>query len=111
MKLRWAFSWALAVLTLAATGAFATTNTKPLKIGVIVDISGIYSGIGGPAGVAAVRMAVRDFGGKALGRPIGVLYGDYQNKVAVTVGRGREWYDRDEVAMVSTFGGSVVAYG
>jgi branched-chain amino acid transport system substrate-binding protein len=100
MKLNWAFSWAFAAVALAATGAFAASNDRPLKIGVIVDMSGIYSGIGGPGGVAAVRMAVRDFGGKVLGRPIEVLSADYQNKVDVTVTRAREWYDRDDVAMV-----------
>jgi branched-chain amino acid transport system substrate-binding protein len=100
MKLRWTFPWAFAVVALAATGAFAASNDKPLKIGVIVDMSGIYSGIGGPGGVAAVRMAVQDFGGKVLGRPIEVLSADYQNKVDVTVTRAREWYDRDDVAMV-----------
>jgi branched-chain amino acid transport system substrate-binding protein len=100
MKLQRAFSWGLAAALLAATAAFAAPNDKPLKIGVIVDMSGVYSGIGGADGVTAVRMAVRDFGGKVLDRPIEVLSADYQNRVDVAVTRAREWYDRDDVAMV-----------
>jgi branched-chain amino acid transport system substrate-binding protein len=100
MKLQRAFSWGLAAALLAATAAFAAPNDKPLKIGVIVDMSGVYSGIGGADGVTAVRMAVRDFGGKVLDRPIEVLSADYQNRVDVAVTRAREWYDQDDVAMV-----------
>jgi branched-chain amino acid transport system substrate-binding protein len=78
----------------------ADSPGDPVKIGVIVDMSGVYSGIGGPGGVAAVNLAVKDFGGKVLGRPIQVLSADYQNKVDVTATRAREWYDRDSVSMV-----------
>ncbi|WP_233853806.1 ABC transporter substrate-binding protein [Paraburkholderia sp. HD33-4] len=80
--------------------AVADSPDDPVKIGVIVDMSGVYSGIGGPGGVAAVNLAVKDFGGKVLGRPIQVLSADYQNKVDVTASRAREWYDRDNVSMV-----------
>ncbi|CAH2894525.1 MAG: Broad-specificity amino acid ABC transporter, substrate-binding protein [uncultured Paraburkholderia sp.] len=80
--------------------ALADSSGDPVKIGVIVDMSGVYSGIGGPGGVAAVNLAVKDFGGKVLGRPIQVLSADYQNKVDVTASRAREWYDRDNVSMV-----------
>ena len=72
----------------------------PVRIGVIVDMSGVYSGIGGPAGVAAVKLAVQDFGGKVLGRPIEVLSADYQNKVDVTATKVRTWYDNDNVQAV-----------
>ncbi|WP_321793741.1 ABC transporter substrate-binding protein [Burkholderia pyrrocinia] len=100
MKLRFALPWILAIAALVSQGAFAASAVEPLKIGVIVDMSGIYSGIGGPGGVVAVKMAVRDFGGKVLGRPIEVLSADYQNKVDITATRAREWYDRDNVSMV-----------
>ena len=45
-------------------------------------------------------MAVNDFGGKVLRRPIEVLSADYQNKVDITAARAREWYDRDNVSMI-----------
>ena len=99
MKLRFALTWTLAV-AVAIPGAFAASSGEPLKVGVIVDMSGVYSGIGGTGGVAAVKMAVRDFGGKVLGRPVEVLSADYQNKVDITATRARQWYDRDNVSMV-----------
>jgi branched-chain amino acid transport system substrate-binding protein len=78
----------------------AMAADEPFRIGVLVDMTGVYSGIGGPGGISAVKMAVSDFGGKVLGRPIEVLSADYQNKVDVASTRAREWYDRDQVSMI-----------
>jgi len=50
--------------------------------------------------VSAVKMAVEDFGGKVLGRPIEVLSANYQNKVDISAARAREWYDRDDVKVI-----------
>ncbi|MFG1300046.1 ABC transporter substrate-binding protein [Xanthobacter sp. V3C-3] len=71
-----------------------------MKIGAIVDMTGVYSRHGGPGMVAAVKMAVEDFGGRVNGRPIEVLSADYQNKVDVTSGVARRWFDSDGVEMV-----------
>jgi len=85
---------------LALLGAAPVQAQEAIRIGVLVDMTGVYSGIGGPGGIAAVKMAVKDFGGKVLGRPIEVLTADYQNKVDVTATKAREWYDRDNVEMI-----------
>lgn len=96
-------SWMAAVgcaLT-ACTAAFAQSPAdSPVKIGAIVDMTGVYSRHGGPGMVAAVKMAVEDFGGHVNGRPIEVLSADYQNKVDVTSGVARRWFDSDGVEMV-----------
>lgn len=86
----------------AAIGILSQTchAAEPFRIGAIVDMTGVYSGIGGPGGVTAVKMAVQDFGGKVLGRPIEVLSVDYQNKVDITSTKAREWYDRSNVEMI-----------
>lgn len=97
MKMTTVRSCALACLVVLSQAAFAV---EPLRIAALVDMTGVYSGIGGPAGVNAVKMAVADFGGKVLGRPIEVLSADYQNKVDVAATRAREWYDRDNVSMI-----------
>jgi branched-chain amino acid transport system substrate-binding protein len=73
---------------------------QPFRIGAMVDMSGVYSAHGGPGMVTAVQMAVEDFGGKVLGRPIEVLSANYQNKVDIAAARAREWYDRDDVQMI-----------
>lgn len=52
----------------------------PLKLGLLLDMSGPYADITGEGTVTAARMAVDDFGGKALGRPIEIVFADHQNK-------------------------------
>ena len=90
-----------AALALLATLAQAQAQTpQPFRIGAMVDMSGVYSAHGGPGMVTAVQMAVEDFGGKVLGRPIEVLSANYQNKVDIAAARAREWYDRDDVQMI-----------
>ncbi|MFX8641133.1 ABC transporter substrate-binding protein, partial [Acinetobacter baumannii] len=66
---------ALAVVTAApALGA-----DQQVKIGVITDMSSLFSDFGGAGSVLAARMAVEDFGGQALGKPIEVVSADHQN--------------------------------
>ncbi|QTL06270.1 ABC transporter substrate-binding protein [Aquabacter sp. L1I39] len=89
---------ALALGSLPAAAQNATDGK--VVIGAIVDMTGVYSRHGGPGMVSAVQMAVEDFGGKVNGKPIEVLSADYQNKVDVTSGVARRWFDNDGVDMV-----------
>ena len=57
------------------------------------DMSGLYADIGGPGSVEAARMAIQDFGGKVLGKPIELVFADHQNKPDVGASKAREWYD------------------
>ncbi len=41
----------------------------------------------------AAKMAVEDFGGKVLGRPIELLIADHQNKPDIAAAKAREWFD------------------
>lgn len=101
---RWVCAHLVVACSLAATAGASEAadagNARPFRIGVIVDMSGVYAGIGGKGGVAAVKLAAQDFGGKVLGRPIEILSADYQNKVDVTATRVRSWYDQDDVQAV-----------
>jgi branched-chain amino acid transport system substrate-binding protein len=71
----------------------------PLKIGVLAGLSGVYADIalGQPE---AMQLAVDDFGGKVLGRPIEVVSADHQNKPDVAAAVARKWYD-EGVRMIS----------
>ena len=82
------------------SGAAQAQEAKPFRLGAMVDMSGIYSTLGGQGMVNSVKMAVEDFGGKVLGRPIEVLSANYQNKVDIASARAREWIDRDDVQMI-----------
>jgi branched-chain amino acid transport system substrate-binding protein len=89
-----------------ATVAVAQTTAPRIsdgvvKIGVMTDMSSIFSDIGGKGSVIAAQMAVADFGGKVLGVPIEVVTADHQNKTDVAATRAREWFDTQKVDMVT----------
>lgn len=71
-----------------------------LKIGVMNDMSGLYADLAGPGSVEAARMAVQDFGGKVLGKPVEIVFADHQNKPDVGANKAREWYDTQGVDMI-----------
>jgi branched-chain amino acid transport system substrate-binding protein len=85
---------------LGTMSAIAQTNSGPVKIGMITDMSSLYADIDGPAGAEMVKWAVQDFGGKVLGRPVEVLTADHQNKADVASSKAREWMDKENLAML-----------
>lgn len=89
-----------ATLALTAGLARAQLSDDVVKIGVIVDKSGIYSANGGMGVVRAVEMAVKDFGGKVQGKSIEIVSTDYQNKVDIAASKAREWFDVDKVDLI-----------
>ena len=80
-----------------------------VKIGVLVDMAGLYSQGSGIGSVRAVEMAVKDFGGKVLGKSIEVVYADHQNKADIGASKAREWFDVGKVDMVIDLVNSAVA--
>ena len=97
-----------AVLALfCATHAHADANG--VKIGVITDMSGTYADLSGKGSVLAAQMAVEDFGGKALGKPVTVISADHQNKADVASTTARAWFDNEGVDMVIDFPNSSTA--
>lgn len=92
---------------LSAVSANAqTASTKPIKIGVLGDMSGYNADISGPGAVEAVKMAVEDFGGKVLGRSIEVVSADHQNKPDISSTIARRWYDTEDVEVITDIVGS-----
>lgn len=87
---------AAAVLALAGA-AQAQISNDVVRIGVMGDQTGPYSGNGGPGHILAVRMAVEDFGGKVNGKPIEVVVADDQNKPDVGTNIARQWIENDKV--------------
>jgi branched-chain amino acid transport system substrate-binding protein len=85
---------------LGTVGAFAQSNSGPVRIGFITDMSSLYADIDGPAGGEMIKWAVQDFGGKVLGRPVEVLMADHQNKADVASSKAREWMDKDNLSML-----------
>jgi branched-chain amino acid transport system substrate-binding protein len=80
-----------------------------VKIGVLTDMSGVYADLGGPGSIIAAQMAIDDFGGKVLGKPIQLVSADAQNKADVAATKAREWFDREGVDMITDLLNSAVA--
>jgi branched-chain amino acid transport system substrate-binding protein len=109
-----AFYAGLGLATVAADGVLAqqkAADTSPVRIGVLTDMSGLFADISGPGALVAVNMAVDDFGGKVLGRPIEVISADHQNKADIGVALSREWIDEKNVVMLADLMNSAVALG
>lgn len=81
-------------------GAFALpagAGEIDVKIGVLADMSGLYSDIGGQGAVLAAQMAVEDFKPAEKGMKVEVVSADSQNKPDVAVAIARKWFDTDGV--------------
>ena len=92
---------ACAALTLAfCAGAQAQISGDVIKIGIITDMSGLYSDIDGQGGVEAMKMAVAELGGAINGKKIEILFADHQNKADVAASKAREWFDTQGVDML-----------
>ena len=78
-----------------------TISGDAIKLGVITDLSGVYSDVGGQGSVEAVKMAAEDFkkkhGDDAVAKNIEVSSADHQNKPEIANTAAREMYDRDGV--------------
>ena len=66
-----------AMTTGMACAAGKVISDDVVKIGVLTDMSGVYSTLGGKGTQVGVEMAVKDFGGKVLGKPITVIGADH----------------------------------
>lgn len=102
--------WLAAIGTVCAAvcpPAFAADDA--IRIGVLTDMSGLYSDQNGQGSVTAVKMAVEDFGGKVLGKRIEVIAADHQNKADLAGSLAREWFDTKKVDMIANLGPSHTA--
>jgi branched-chain amino acid transport system substrate-binding protein len=105
-------AWRYAALVALAGSGIATSalaDDKNVKIGVLNDMSSLYSDIGGPNSVVAIKMAVEDSGLVAKGWKIDVISGDHQNKPDVGVNIARQWIDSDKVDAIADTPNSGVA--
>ena len=80
--------------------ALAQISDDVVKIGVLTDMNGPASTPTGQGSVTAAQMAIDDFGGKVLGKPISVIVGDHQLKADIGAGIARRWYDVDQVDLI-----------
>jgi len=82
----------------------AQSTSKPVRMGLLSDMGGPYRDVGGPGNRVGVELAVADFGGSVLDRPIEVLQGDIQNKPDVSSALARGWIDSQGVDTIIACG-------
>jgi len=95
--------------TLVAGTAYAQISDNMIKIGVLSDMSSLYTDLAGAGSVAAARMAVEDSGIEKRGYKVEIISADHQNKPDVGSGIARQWYDVDKVDVIVDVPNSGVA--
>ncbi|WP_404426633.1 ABC transporter substrate-binding protein [Thalassospira australica] len=102
-------SVAIMAAAAASLPAQAQVSDDVVKIGILNDQSGVYADFGGTWSYEAALMAVEDFGGTVLDKPIEVITADHQNKPDVAANIARQWYDEDQVDSIMELTTSSVA--
>lgn len=95
-------------MILAATSG-AMAQNKPLKLGAILDMSGLYADITGPGSETAAKMAAEDFGGEVLGRKIEIVAADHLNKADLSANIARDMLDNQGVEAIIDVAASATA--
>jgi len=93
----------IATLALAAAAALtgaAQAEDITVKLGVLNDMSSLYSDIGGQGSVIAAKMAIADFDPAAHGMKVELINADHLNKPDVGSNIVRQWFDVDHVDAV-----------
>ena len=103
----------VAIAALGIAGAWAQSHPDPgkvsdgvVKLGLILDMSGPYSGTTGRGSAAAAKMAVEDFGGTVLGAPIQVVVADHQDSADRAADIARQWFGPEQVDAIMDVSGS-----
>jgi branched-chain amino acid transport system substrate-binding protein len=78
----------------------AQISDDVVEIGVLTDMNGPAATATGPGSVTSAQMAVDDFGGQVLGKPIRVIVGDHQDKPDIGAAIARRWYDTEQVDLI-----------
>jgi branched-chain amino acid transport system substrate-binding protein len=101
------------VMVAAAPTALPTAalaqDKPPLKLGGILDMSGLYADITGPGSEMAAKMAAEDFGGEVLGRKIEIVVADHLNKADLSANIARDMLDNQGVEMIFDVAASATA--
>jgi branched-chain amino acid transport system substrate-binding protein len=106
---------ALVAASLAAGCTAAGAQTSAIsdgmvKIGVLTDMSGVFSDLAGAGAVTAAQMAIDDFVEQQ--KPafkVELVSADHQNKPDIATGIARQWYDTGGVDLITDVINSGVA--
>jgi branched-chain amino acid transport system substrate-binding protein len=88
-----------------------TAQAEQVKLGVLTDMSGVFSDLSGAGSVEAARLAIEEFGGSVLGSKIELVQADHQHKPEVALSIARQWFDTDGVDVILDVPNSGIALG
>ena len=91
-----------------APGMARAQAARPLKIGILNDMSSVYADYQGIGSVVSAQLAVDDFS-KTLGVPVEIVSADHQNKPDVGSAIARRWIDTENVDVIMDLPNSAVA--
>ncbi len=97
-----------AAASLTLPSQLKAQGAKPLKIGIMNDLSSVYADYQGVGSKIAADLAVADWSAK-LGTPVEIVTADHQNKPDVGAGIARRWFDSDGVDVIMDLPNSAVA--
>ncbi len=100
-----------AIFTCIVPTSQAAISDGIVKIGVLTDLSGVSSDNAGKGSVLAGQMAISDFSKDRTvrGAKIELISGDSQGKTDLGASLARQWYDREQVDMITDLTFSNVA--
>ncbi len=78
----------------------ASAQSRPIRIGVLTDMTGPYSANNGPGNVLGAQLAIEEFAKIEPGIRVELLHADFQNKPDVAMTVARQWLDRDELDLI-----------
>jgi branched-chain amino acid transport system substrate-binding protein len=90
----------LVLSAVLASGGSVLAQDKLVKIGVLTDLSGLYSDFAGQGSTLAAEMAIQDSGLNKKGWTIELVSADTQNKPDVSTNIARQWYDVGAVDII-----------
>ncbi len=104
-------AWLGAAL-LALGAAMPAQAGQTVKVGILTDMSGTYSDMGGAGSVAAAQLAIDEcLAAECKGMTIELLSADHQNKPDIGTQKAREWADVNKVNAIADLTNSAVALG
>jgi branched-chain amino acid transport system substrate-binding protein len=93
----------------AAAPASAQYTNNVIKLGVLSDMSSLYTDLAGAGSVVATKMAIADSGIEKRGIKVEVVEADHQNKPDVGSAIARRWFDAEGVDAIVDVPNSGVA--
>ncbi|BBO03078.1 ABC transporter substrate-binding protein [Bradyrhizobium ottawaense] len=109
MKMRSNLLGAALIALIVPIAAQAEVSGGVVKIGVLTDMAGVTADVTGKGSLVAAEMAVREFGGTVLGKPVQVISADHQHKPDIGTGIARQWFDVEGVDAIVDVPNSGVA--